>query len=169
MSDENKSMFLYVAAYNDEASAEKDFESLMELRKEGWVGTYDAGIVSKDAEGKLNISRHTDSTGKGVRRGLVIGVLLGVIFPPSVLAGGLIGAGTGAAIGHSFNDISKDDLKELGEFLEKNQSALVVVGESKVEEMVRKAVKQAVKDYKKEFNADVKEYNKELDDLIKEI
>jgi len=169
MSDENKSMFLYVAAYNDEAAASQDFDSLMELRKEGWVGTYDAGIVSKDSEGKLNIKRNTDSTGKGVRRGLVIGVLLGVIFPPSVLAGALVGAGTGAVIGKSFNEISKDDLKELGEFLEKNQSALVVIGESKVEEMVRKAVKQSVKDYKKEFNADVKEYNKELDELIKEI
>jgi uncharacterized membrane protein len=162
-------MFLYVGAYSDETAAQEDFDALKDLHKEGWVGTYDAGIVAKDAEGKMSIKRYTDSTGKGARRGLAVGVLLGIIFPPSIIASGAVAAGAGAAIGHSFNDISKDDLKALGELIDNNQSALVVIGESKVEEMVDKAVKQAVKEYKKEFNADVKEYNKSLDAVIKEL
>ena len=67
------------------------------------------------------------------------------------------------------NDVSKEDLKEIGEFLDNNESAIVVIGESKVEEMIEKELKRAIKEYKKEFNADVAEYNKDLDDLIKEI
>ena len=169
MSDQDKELFLYVAAYEDETMANEDFELLQELNKEGWVGTYDAGIVVKDSDGKLSIKRHTDSTGKGTRRGLAIGAVLGIVFPPSILAAGLVGAGAGAAIGHSLNDVTKDDLKGIGELLENNESAIVVIGESTVEDKVRDLTKQAVKEYQKEFNSDVKEYNKALDAAVKEI
>lgn len=166
---DDKTMFLYVGAYEDEDAAGEDFKSLVELHKEGWVGSYDAGIVSKDDEGKLDIKRRTDSTTKGTRRGLAVGALLGVIFPPSILASGLVGAGAGRLLGHHFNEIPRDDLKAIGDYIERNQSALVIVGESKVEEMVDKATKKALKSYKEEFNADVKAYNKELDAAIKAI
>jgi uncharacterized membrane protein len=165
--DTDESMFLYVGAYADEESAIVDYDALVELHKEGWVGSYDVGIVAKDANGKLDVRRHTDSTGKGTRRGLAVGVLLGVIFPPSILASGAVGAAAGAAIGHSFNAISKDDMKEIGEYMQDNQAALVVIGESKVEELVDQAAKTALKEYKKEFNADSKEFNKQLDAAIK--
>jgi uncharacterized membrane protein len=115
------------------------------------------------------VKRYTDSTGKGTRRGLAVGAVLGVIFPPSILVSGLVGATAGNLIGRYLNDIPKEDLKEIGEYLEANEAALVVIGELKIEEMVNKVVKQAVKQYKKEFNADVKEYNKELDEAIKEL
>jgi len=169
MNTEDKNMFLYVGAYENEMTAQEDLEALKQLHSEGWIGVYDAGIVVKDDDGKLKIDRHTDSTGKGARRGLVVGAVLGIIFPPSVLVSGALGAGAGALIGHNFNDISKNDLKEIGAFLEENEAALVIIGEAKVEEMVKKATKQALKDYQKEFKADVKEYNKELDDVIKDI
>jgi len=169
MSTEESNMFLYVGAYENAMTAQEDLEALKQLHSEGWVGTYDAGIVVKDEDGKIKIDRHTDSTGKGARRGLVVGAVLGVIFPPSILVSGAVGAGAGALIGHNFNDISKEDLREIGDFLEENEAALVVVGESKAEEMVKKAAKQALKEYQKEFNADVKEYNKELDEVIKDI
>jgi uncharacterized membrane protein len=169
MSDQDKTLILYVASYEDEAAASEDFEQIKELSKEGWVGTYDAGVVSKDDEGKLSIKKHTDSTGKGTRRGLAIGAVLGIIFPPSILASGIVGAGAGAAIGHSLNDVSKDDLKEIGAALENNSSAIVVIAELKIEEKIKKLTKQAAKEYQKEFNSDVADYNKALDAAIKEI
>jgi len=166
---EDKKMFLYVGAYPDEQSAEADYKAFLDLRKEGWVGSYDVGIVVKDNEGKIDVTRHTDSTGKGTRRGLAVGVLLGIVFPPSILAGGLIGAGSGALIGRHFNDISKKDLKELGDYIEDNEAALVIIGESKVDEMVKQAAKSAIREYKKEFNADADEFNRQLDKAEKEI
>lgn len=169
MSDQDKTMFLYVAAYADETAANEDFELLKELNKEGWVGTYDAGVVSKDSEGKLTVKRHTDSTGKGLRRGLAVGAVLGIVFPPSVLVSGLVGMGAGAAIGHNLNEVSKDDLHDVGELLENNESAIVVLGESKVEDKVRQLTKKAVKEYQKEFNSDVADYNKALDEAAKAI
>ncbi len=166
---DDKTMFIYVAAYSDETAASEDFELLQALNKEGWVGTYDVGIVTKDAEGKLNVKRHTDSTGKGLRRGLAVGAVLGIIFPPSIIASGVIGATAGATIGHSLNDVSKDDLKDIGELLENNESAIVVIAESKVEDKVRELTKHAIKEYQKEFNSDVAEYNKSLDEAVKQV
>jgi uncharacterized membrane protein len=167
--DESKKMVLYVNAYPDEELAEEDFEALKKLHSEGWVGAYDAGIVTKDADGKLGITTHTDTTRTGAATGLAVGVLLGVIFPPSVLVTSAIGAGAGAVIGHHFNDISKEDLEELGKFLEDNEAALVVIGELRTEEMVKEATKQSLKEYKKEFNANAKEFNEELDKAISEM
>lgn len=164
-----KDMFLYIGTYDDENVANEDLELVKALHKEGWVGTYDIGVVAKDGEGKLSVKRHTDSTGKGARRGLAVGAVLGVIFPPSILASGVVGAGVGSIVGKSFNEVSKDDLKELGSLLDDNQSALVVIGESRVEEMITKEIKNAIKEYKKDFNADVDEYNKALDELVKEV
>lgn len=165
----DKNMFLFVGAYQNEDMANEDFEALKELRAAGFVGSYEVGIVSKDKDGKLDIKRHTTNTGKGTGWGLAVGALVGAIFPPTILAGGLVGAGAGALVGHQFNDISKDDLKEIGEYIENNEAALVVIGESKVEDMINKAAKNAVKEYKKEFNADAKEFNKQLDEAIKDM
>jgi uncharacterized membrane protein len=158
-------MFMYVGTYADQMTAEEDLTAIKELHIAGAVGAYDAGIVTKEADGKMKIERYTDSTGKGARKGLVVGAILGVIFPPSILVSAIAGAGAGALIGRHFNAISKDDMKAIGDFLENNETALVIIGESKVEEMVMKAIKKAVKKFKKEFYADIKEYHKELEAL----
>lgn len=165
MTDE---MFLYVGAYEDEASAETDYQALKDLHSQGMIGSYDVGVVVKNDEGKLDVKRHTDSTGKGAWTGLAVGALLGVIFPPSILVSGAIGAGAGAAIGHSFNEISKDDMKDIGDFLAENQAALVVIGEVKSKEVVKQATKQAIKDYFKDFSADKDELEANLKDQKEE-
>ena len=167
--EDDKEMFLYVGTYPDEESAEEDYHALVDLHKAGWVGSYDVGIVVKNDEGKIDVVRHTDSTGKGARRGLAVGVLLGVVFPPSILASSLIGAGSGALIGHHFNDITKEELEELGEYIQDDEAALVVIGESKAEKMIRKEIKSAMREYKKEFDADADEFSKQLDQAMKEV
>jgi uncharacterized membrane protein len=165
--DEKKNMVLFVATYDDRAKADQDYQSLLDLYKEGWIGTYDVGVVSKSIDGKLDISRHNDSTGKGARRGAVIGAVLGLIFPPSIVAAGVAGAGIGSVVGHSMNSIPRDDLKEVGNFIESGQVAMVVVGELTIEEGLHKAATQAIKEYQREFNADVKDYTRQLDAALK--
>lgn len=164
-----KDMFIYLGGYPSEDAAKADYEELKKAHGEGWVGSYDVGIVVKDENGKIHVKRHTDSTKTGAWTGLAVGALLGVIFPPSVLVSGALGAGAGALIGHSFNDISKGDLKQIGDFLQDNEAALVILGESKLEHMVDKASKNAIKEYKKTFDADVKEFDKQLNKAMKDL
>ena len=169
MSDSTNNMVLYVGAYADEDSATNDYEAMLTLRAAGAIGAFDAGVVSKDADGKMDIKRHTSSTSKGTWTGMAAGAVLGLIFPPSILGAGIVGAGTGAAIGHSMNNISKDDLKDLGDLLSANESALIVIGESEVEKMIKEAVKSATKEYTKEFEADSKDFEKQLKEAEKEL
>ena len=64
--------------------------------------------------------------------------------------------------------MSRGDAKELGELLEEGQAALIVVGESRLEEQLDKALTRAEKSIEKELDADAKEFERELKEAEKE-
>jgi uncharacterized membrane protein len=86
-----------------------------------------------------------------------------LIFPPSILVSGLVGAGAGALIGHLRGGMSNSDLKEVGEMLDESEAALIVVGEATIERAVEEATKRAKKEMKKEVRADAKEMERAID------
>jgi uncharacterized membrane protein len=87
-----------------------------------------------------------------------------VIFPPSILVSGLVGAGAGALIGHLHGGMSRSDLKEIGEMLDDSDAALIVVGEATIERAVEEATQRAKKQMKKEVRAEAKEIEKAIDE-----
>src|SRR5215212_341234 len=123
-------VFLYAGEYESVDDAKADLQTLKELHRERVVGTYDAAVVKKNEEGKVEIVDKIEKpTQHGGWAGLAVGAAIGLIFPPSILVGGLLGAGTGALIGHLQGGMSNSDLKEVGEMLEESEAALIVVGE----------------------------------------
>ena len=92
---------LYAGEYESVDDAKADLEALKELHREHFVGTYDAAVVTKNEEGKVEVVDKIEKpTEHGGWAGLAVGAALGLIFPPSLLASGLAGAGAGALIGH---------------------------------------------------------------------
>jgi uncharacterized membrane protein len=89
---------------------------------------------------------------------------MGLIFPPSILVGGLLGAGAGALIGHREGGMSRQDVKEVGEMLDNSEAALIVVGEATLERAVDDATKRAKRDLKKEIRADAREMERAVDE-----
>jgi uncharacterized membrane protein len=157
-------MFLYAAEYESVDDAKADLEELKELHREHVVGTYDAAVLTKNEEGKVKIVDKTEKpTQHGGWAGLAVGAAIGVIFPPSILVSGLVGAGAGALIGHLRGGMSNSDLKEVGEMLDESEAALIVVGEATIERGVEEATKRAKKEMKKEVRADAKEMEKAID------
>ena len=125
---------LYAGEYESVDDAKADLEALKELHREHFVGTYDA-VVTKNEEGKVEVVDKIEKpTEHGGWAGLAVGAALGLIFPPSLLASGLAGAGAGALIGHLRGGMSSSDLKEVGEMLEESEAALIVVGEATISE-----------------------------------
>ncbi len=59
-------------------------------------------------------------------------------------------------------------MKDLGEMLEGGQGAIVMIGESRVEEQLEKALTHAIKSVEKELDADSKELKRELEEAEKE-
>src|SRR3954454_19288525 len=157
-------MFMYAGEYDDVDDAKADLGALKELHREDLVGTYDAAIITKNEKGKVKIVDKTEKpTQHGGWAGLAVGAAVGLIFPPSILVSGLVGAGAGALIGHLRGGMSDSDLKEVGEMLDGSEAALIVVGEATVERAVEDATKRAKKEMKKEVRAEAKEIEKAID------
>ena len=157
-------MFLYAGEYESVEDAKADLDVLKEMHREHVVGTYDAAVITKTADGKVKIVDKIEKpTQHGGWAGMAVGAAIGLIFPPSILVGGLLGAGAGALIGHLRSGMSNSDLKEVGEMLDDSEAALIVVGEATLERAVDDATKRAKKQLKKEVRADAKEMERAID------
>ena len=157
-------VFVYAAEYDSVDDAKADLEDLKDLHREDVVGTYDAAVITKNEEGKVKIVDKIEKpTQHGGWAGLAVGAALGLIFPPSILVSGLVGAGAGALIGHLEGGMSRSDLKEIGDSLDRSEAALIVVGEATIERAVEEATRRAKKELKKEVRADAREMDRAID------
>src|SRR4051794_2490373 len=94
-------LFLFVGDYESVDDAKVDLGELKQLHREHMVGTYDAAVITKTEEGKVKIVDKTEKpTQHGGWAGLAVGALVGILFPPGIIASGLIGAAVGAVTGH---------------------------------------------------------------------
>ena len=166
MSD--RPVFLYAATYDDIADAESDYEAVFDLHALGAIGTFDSALIRKDEDGKVHVTKTEKPTQHGAWTGAGVGALVGIIFPPAILGTAIVGAGAGGLIGHLRGGISRDDLKELGDELEGGSAALIVIGESRIQEQLEKAVTRANKLIEKQIDADAEELKREIDAAAKE-
>ncbi len=127
-------LFIFIGTYSDREAAQADVEEVMELHSVGAVGSYDAAIVTKDAEGKIHSTKIEMATHHAGWGGAVAGGLIGLLFPPALVGTALVGGAIGAVGGHLWRGMSRSDVKELGEAIDEGEVALVVVGENKMEQ-----------------------------------
>ena len=91
---------LFVADFSDTDTAWQAYEALKSVEDGRTVEIEGVLVVKRDAEGTLEVQKATDhSTKHGFRWGLVGGVALGVLFPPSILGSAAVLGATGAAAG----------------------------------------------------------------------
>jgi uncharacterized membrane protein len=147
-----ESVFIYVGTYPDRAQARDDYEVVKDLHSAGAVGSYDAAVVTKDDLGKVHVNKDEMATRHGAWGGAAAGAAIGVLFPPSIIGTTLVGAAVGGVSGHLWRGMSRADVKELGEVLDTGEAALVVVGESKVEQALNKATLRAEKHVARELD-----------------
>jgi uncharacterized membrane protein len=158
-------VFVYGAVYADRVDAEADYDMLLDAHSAKLVGSYDVALMSKDDEGKVHVSKHEKPTQHGAWKGAAVGALVGVVFPPAVLGAAVAGAAAGGGIGHALGGMSRKDAKELGEHLDDGQAALIVIGESRVQEQLDKALTRAQKSEERQIDADGKELAKQLNEV----
>ena len=164
----DRPVFLCAAIYDDIDAAEADYEAVFDLHAAGAIGTFDSAVIRKEADGKVRVTKTEKPTQHGAWTGAAVGALVGIIFPPAVLGAAIVGAGAGGLTGHLSKGISRGDLKELGEELEAGDAAVIVIGESKIEEQLEKALERSNKLIEKEIDGDADELEKEIDAAAKE-
>jgi uncharacterized membrane protein len=155
--------FLYVASYDSVDEATADFEAVIELHVAGLVGTFDAAVIEKSEDGKVHVHKTELPTQHGAWTGIGVGAVLGILFPPSIIATTVAGGVIGGVTAHLWKGMSRGDLKDLGEALDEGQAAIVVIGEATVDEAIEKATRRAKKQLKKQIDADAEAVKKEID------
>jgi uncharacterized membrane protein len=163
----DRPVFLYAAVYDNHTDAEADYLGVADLHAAGLVGTFDAAVIEK-SDGKVHVHKTEKPTQHGAWTGIAVGAVAGILFPPSIVGGALVGGTTGGVIGHLHRGMSRGDLKDLGEALDDGEAALIVVGESRIDEQIEKATKRARKLLQKEIDADAEAFKKELEQAEKE-
>ena len=115
-----------VVRYPKRETAEAALKEVQGLAKEKVVKLKDAVALTKDEKGKIHLHQTMDdSAGKGLMKGGVIGILFALLFggPAWIVAGAAAGAGFAAFD----RGIKNKLLKELGEKMTPDQSALAVL------------------------------------------
>jgi len=159
--------FAYSGVYSKVEDALADYDAIHDLHtKAGLIDAYDAAVVERKADGKVKIiKKHETPTRVGGVLGGGVGLATGLaiaLFPAAAIGGGLLlatggsGAVLGAVAGHAAAGMSRSDLKEMGEALDKGEAGLVVVAISDMEAKVESAMKRAEKIEAKQLKADQK-------------
>lgn len=161
MSD--RPVFLYAAIYDAIPDAEADYEAVFDLHAAGAIGTFDSAVIRKEEDGKVRVTKTEKPTQHGAWTGAGVGALVGILFPPALLGSAIVGAGAGGLVGHLSRGISRGDLKDLGDELETGSAAVIVIGESKIEEQLEKAMARAKKLIEKEIDAEAEELKREIE------
>ena len=140
MSD--KPIQVFIASFDNEYQAKQVLDDFKSMHREGSIDLIDAAVIVRNADGKVHYEETADPSGKKwAKRGAIAGGLVGLIFPPSIIATAAIGGGAGGIWGKVRDKGFKDeDLKSVGESMDPGTSAIIAVAEDHVIERLEKGI-----------------------------
>ena len=149
--------FLIAGQFPTQDAAEAAYAELASIEQSTSLRIDGVVLASADANGKITLHELTDhSTKTGLRWGIVGGVVVGVLFPPSILAAA-VGTGViGSVLGKIRNVSHRGSVSdELAGIIQPNTTGLIVFAEdtavveieqalSKADQIVSRAVDKQV-------------------------
>lgn len=140
---------LIVADFNDTDAAWEAYQFLKEIEDGATVEIEGVVVIKRDADGTLEVQKATDhSTARGLGWGIVGGVVLGVIFPPSIIASAAVLGVGGAAVGKAREVHHKKEIAEqLQDAIDPGHSGLVALVSDPGEVRIRMAIEKANRVY----------------------
>src|SRR3954471_10212142 len=113
-----------VAVYDGMSPAETDWDSVEEAAVNGVIDLADAALVTRGDDGLETVNRHSHH---GWGKGAVAGAVVGILFPPTLIAGAAVGAAGGGVLARLNRSLDRGDVKDLGEVMDSGTIALVVL------------------------------------------
>lgn len=147
---------LIAAIYPTEDGAKNTFDQLQQMQKDDIIHIVDAATMRKEADGKVHTYQADIPHAKSAAiKGGVIGAVVGVIFPPTILAATALGAVAGGIGGKTMNVALKaDGIKQTANDLEPGTSAIIAVIEDKWVDKVVKGLEGYSKLLREGLDAD---------------
>ncbi len=124
---------LVVAAFDDPQAADQALDAMIEFDKAGTIAVIAATVASRDADGTVTLREVGEhSTGVGATGGVIVGALLGLIFPPTILGAAIVGGAAGGIFGKLKHRHDRSEMKkEIEETLPPGTSGVVAIVENK--------------------------------------
>jgi uncharacterized membrane protein len=136
---------LIVAEFADEDAAMETYQALRQAEITHGLHIDAVAVVQADAGGKIHAQKVTDhSTRNGIAWGAAAGIVLGVIFPPSILGSAVAVGAAGGAIGKLRNAHHRIELEEeLKGVLPPRSSGIVALVEKTEADAVKETMPKA--------------------------
>src|SRR5205809_1708538 len=143
---------VFVAVYESEDLADGALKEIESMSHDSLLlDVYDKAKIIRRGDGKVEV-RPARGARSGAKRGMLAGAVIGLIFPPTILAAGAVGAAAGGGIGKlRSGTLSQGFLGDLGEALQPGRSAVVVVTDAQQLETVAESVPPPVRSVSQEF------------------
>ena len=134
-----------VAQFADMDSATVAYEALRDAEYRRAIDIEGVLVVNADFQGTIHIQKMTDHRSRnGFIWGAVAGAALAVIFPPTLLAGAVVGGAAGLAIGKAGNLLKRGQVAaELASVITPGTSGIVALVAITAVDAVTKAIPQA--------------------------
>jgi uncharacterized membrane protein len=136
---------LLVADFSDTGAAWEAYEALKSVEDGRTLEIEGVIVVSRSADGKLEVQKATDhSTKSGLRWGVVGGIALGVIFPPTILGSAAVVGSAGALVGKLRQRHHHHELEQqLEDAIPPGHSGLLALVSDPGEVRIRQALERA--------------------------
>jgi len=136
---------LLVADFDNTETAWDAYQELKSIEDGATVAIEGVIVVKRDADGELQVQKATDhSTRSGLTWGAVGGVVLGVLFPPSIIGSAAVLGAAGAGAGKLRELHHREELaEELQTAIAVGHSGLVALVSDPGEVKIRKALARA--------------------------
>ena len=135
---QNENVILYTAEYDSVSAALSDLDAVEQLHKDEVIGKYDAAVIDKE-DGKPHIVKRMDRPM--------------VRFIPEAFGGG---------------KLPRKELHDAANELTANTAGLVVMGEPTIDKALDKALTNATKVAKRNFDAAADDIASELQEALKD-
>ena len=167
-----ENLMLYVATYDDAATAEADYKALKDAQRAEDFAVVGAVVASRDEAGEVTVDEHgvASPVGGASTIGAAGGLVVGLFAPPLLLATA-IGAGIGAGIGELKKRHQEKQLGvDMEEYLPAGSSAIIVVADDTYLDRIDHALTKSSKKINKAIDSgDAEKLQKELEDAEKRI
>ena len=136
---------IIVAQFADMDTAKVAYEALLDAEAKRAIDIDGVLVVNADYQGKIHVQKMTDHTTRnGFLWGAVAGVVIGVIFPPSILASAATVGIAGAAAGKAGNLLKKGAVaSELADVVKPGTSGIVALVSITAIDAVKETIPQA--------------------------
>jgi uncharacterized membrane protein len=124
---------IVMATFPSESGADQAVEQLKQMARDGSIEIIEAAVIRRAADGETSVDQvNLPSAKRWAGKGALIGGLVGLIFPPTIIGSALVGAGIGAGTGaFAKHALANDELMEAAAELEPDTSSFMAVIDQK--------------------------------------